>query len=195
MAILVTGGARSGKSSFAESYAAHLGKRGIYIATSPVFDDELESRVRLHRQRRDQSSFSWETIEEQFALDSLLQKLGEREEVAQKETVVLVDCLTLWLSNWLLRLEYSSGEAGVLQQIDALQEAIRRFPGSLLLVTNEVGYGIVPEHALGRMFRDLAGILNQRTAKACEQVFLVTAGIPLEIKSRAFHMERNNNPT
>lgn len=184
MAILVTGGARSGKSSFAEKYASRLGKQGIYIATSPVFDEELAERVRLHRKRRDESAFSWETVEEQYELTAVLSQLGRREEVKRKETVLLVDCLTLWLSNWLLRLD---NEAGVRQQIAALQEAIRAFPGTLLLVTNEVGGGIVPEHALGRVFRDLAGAMNQRVAAECEQVFLVTAGIPLEIKSRAFH--------
>jgi adenosylcobinamide kinase/adenosylcobinamide-phosphate guanylyltransferase len=186
MAILVTGGARSGKSTFAEMYAAHLGKRGIYIATSPVFDEELKTRVRLHQKRREESSFSWETVEEQYELAGLLDQLGKRRDVAQKETVLLVDCLTLWLSNWLLRLEQEAGDEKLQQQICLLQEAIRAFPGTLLLVTNEVGYGIVPEHALGRAFRDLAGILNQRVAQVCEQVFLVTAGIPLEIKSRAF---------
>jgi adenosylcobinamide kinase/adenosylcobinamide-phosphate guanylyltransferase len=182
-AILVTGGARSGKSRFAEKYAEHLGRKGIYIATSPVFDEELAERVRLHRMRREESAFSWETVEEQYELADVLHRLGKREDVQSREAVLLVDCLTLWLSNWLLRVEQEAALSG---QIAALLEEIRAFPGTLLLVTNEVGDGIVPEHKLGRVFRDLAGVMNQRVADVCKEVFLVTAGIPLEIKSRAF---------
>jgi adenosylcobinamide kinase/adenosylcobinamide-phosphate guanylyltransferase len=182
-AILVTGGARSGKSRFAEKYAAHLGSKGIYIATSPVFDEELAERVRLHRQRREASAFPWETVEEQYELAEVLRRLARRKDVQDGEAVLLVDCLTLWLSNWLLRVEQ---EAVVNERIASLLEEIRAFPGTLLLVTNEVGGGIVPEHRLGRVFRDLAGIMNQRVAEVCGQVFLVAAGIPMEIKSRAF---------
>lgn len=189
MVVLVTGGARSGKSTFAENYAAHLGSRGIYIATSPVFDEELRERVRLHRTRREQSAFSWETVEEPYELADLLQRLRSRAELWESETVVLVDCLTLWLSNWLLRTEHDNPAEQILEKVTRLQAVLDDFPGTILLVTNEVGYGIVPEYPLGRIFRDLAGIMNQRLAKGCDQVFLVTAGIPMELKSRAFRIE------
>jgi len=186
MVVMVTGGARSGKSTFAERYAAHLGKRGIYLATSPVFDEELSQRVAMHQARRKNSSFPWETIEEPYDLAEKLQELAKRPDVLAGETVLLVDCLILWLSNWLVRDELQPDLVLLLQKVTELQQVISSFPGTLLLVTNEVGYGIVPEYALGRMFRDAAGMMNQRVAEVSEQVFLVTAGIPLEIKSKAF---------
>lgn len=186
MVVMVTGGARSGKSTFAESYAAHLGKRGIYLATSPVFDEELSLRVAMHQERRENSSFRWETIEEPYDLAGKLEELAKRPDVLAGETVLLVDCLILWLSNWLVRDEPRPELAFLLQKVSELQQVISSFPGTLLLVTNEVGYGIVPEYALGRMFRDAAGMMNQRMAEVSEQVFLVTAGIPMEIKSKAF---------
>jgi adenosylcobinamide kinase / adenosylcobinamide-phosphate guanylyltransferase len=189
MKVLVTGGARSGKSTFAERYAAHLGERGIYIATSPIFDEELEQRVSLHQARREQSPFPWETVEEPFHLVDKLSELQARPDVQEGRTVLLVDCLILWLSNWLVREDAEPSVEHLLGQSMALQVAIRSFTGTILFVTNEVGYGIVPEYPLGRVFRDAAGIMNQRIAEECEQVFLVTAGIPLEIKGHAFRIE------
>lgn len=186
MVVLVTGGARSGKSTFAEKYAAHLGSRGIYIATSPVFDEELEERVRLHQQRREQSAFTWMTVEEPYELTGILQELRSRTDLWDSGTVVLVDCLILWLSNWLLYHEEEDAMERLLAKIGELQEALRDFPGTILLVTNEVGYGIVPDYPLGRVFRDMAGMMNQHVAAESDQVFLVTAGIPVELKSRAF---------
>jgi len=186
MVVMVTGGARSGKSTFAERYADHLGKRGIYLATSPVFDEELSQRVAMHQARRESSPFLWETIEEPYGLAEKLEDLAKRPDVQAAETVVLVDCLILWLSNWLIRDEQHADLEFLLQKVSELQRVICSFPGTLLLVTNEVGYGIVPEYALGRIFRDVAGMMNQRMAEVSEQVFLVTAGIPMEMKSKAF---------
>lgn len=186
MVVLITGGARSGKSSFAEKYAAHLGASGVYVATSPVFDEELKARVCHHQLRREQAAFDWETIEEPYALAEVLQGLAKRIETAEQDTVVLVDCLILWLSNWLLRYEQDDPLEQVMEKVTELMEAVRAYPGKLLLVTNEVGDGVVPEYELGRIFRDLAGWMNQRVAAECDQVFLVTAGIPVELTSRAF---------
>ncbi|QRG65850.1 bifunctional adenosylcobinamide kinase/adenosylcobinamide-phosphate guanylyltransferase [Brevibacillus choshinensis] len=186
MVVLITGGAKSGKSTFAERYAAKLGSAGIYIATSPVFDDELQARVLEHQQRREMSSIRWETIEEEFELDAVLKKLADDNELA--DTVVLVDCLILWLSNWLMRCGQHDAVQRILVQLDRLEQTLLTFPGTLLLVTNEVGYGIVPEYPLGRIFRDLAGVMNQRMAAVSDRVFLVTAGIPIELKSREFKM-------
>lgn len=202
MKILVTGGARSGKSSFAERYVAALGKgnQGIYVATAQAYDDEMRERLELHRAQRLRSGFVWDTVEEPYRLADTLDKLSGR----GGHQVVLVDCLTLWLSNWLLRLEQeregqrqpdSQVQVGVIQEttlgepIKQLITSIARFEGTLLLVTNEVGDGIVPEYALGRTFRDWAGMLNQRVATECDEVFLVTAGIPVELKKLAFRME------
>lgn len=188
MVIMITGGARSGKSTFAEKYAAQLGTRGIYIATSPVFDEELEERVRRHQQRREESAFSWMTVEEPYELTGILRELRMRSDLWEQGTVVLVDCLILWLSNWLVREEEEESTEPLMEKIQELEEALRDFPGTLLFVTNEVGYGIVPDYPLGRLFRDLAGVMNQRVAAMCDQVFLVTAGIPIEVKSRAFRL-------
>ncbi|MDF2684102.1 MAG: bifunctional adenosylcobinamide kinase/adenosylcobinamide-phosphate guanylyltransferase [Brevibacillus sp.] len=186
MVVLITGGAKSGKSTFAEKYATQLGAKGIYIATSPVFDAELQERVRLHQQRRERSAFGWETIEEPYELNAILSDLAGKKELWETGTVVLIDCLILWLSNWLLRFEQDHAAERIDEQLASLEEALRTFPGTLLLVTNEVGYGIVPDYPLGRIFRDLAGIMNQRIAAVCDCVFLVTAGIPIELKSREF---------
>lgn len=186
MAVLVTGGARSGKSSFAEKLAMHGSERGIYIATSHIYDEEMKERVGLHQQMRLASGYPWDTREEPFQLRELLLRLQDSGE----DAVVLVDCLTLWLSNWLLHHEGEvDASAQVMKHIDELVEAVSSYRGHLILVTNEVGDGIVPEYPLGRSFRDLAGRMNQRLAEVCEQVFLVTVGIPMELKSRAYRLE------
>jgi adenosylcobinamide kinase/adenosylcobinamide-phosphate guanylyltransferase len=221
MLILVTGGARSGKSSFAEQYASKLGHRGVYIATAQDCDEEMQARIALHRRQRENETFSWATIEEPFELAGTLENLhstpdpgvdqgfgalaqiaavndkdmSTTNEVPFQKTartpVILVDCLTLWLSNWLLRYE---GDAEVDQRLaaklDELELACRTYVGDALrhaiLVTNEVGYGLVPEYKLGRQFRDVSGIMNQRVARVADQVFLVTAGIPLELNSQRY---------
>ncbi|WP_028610934.1 bifunctional adenosylcobinamide kinase/adenosylcobinamide-phosphate guanylyltransferase [Paenibacillus harenae] len=197
MAILITGGARSGKSGFAEQYAMRSGPKGIYIATCQPYDEEMTDRIGKHRLDRDGSGFPWETFEEPYAADGLLGQLGSR--VAQNKRegieppVILLDCLTLWLTNWLLRIEHESFEASRLhEETDSLLAAIREFPvpGKLLIVTNEVGDGIVPAYPLGRRFRDEAGRLNQQAASICDRVFLVTAGIPVELKSQAFSWDQ-----
>ncbi|WP_409344776.1 bifunctional adenosylcobinamide kinase/adenosylcobinamide-phosphate guanylyltransferase [Paenibacillus sp. MBLB4367] len=184
MLVLITGGARSGKSSFAERYAAHLGSTGTYIATCQLYDDEMRDRVNMHKQDREASGFPWTTLEEPYELPALLDELSAG--VSGASPIVLVDCLTLWLSNWLLSEENESKAETTAAKMRELVDAAGRFDGILLMVTNEVGSGIVPEYKLGRVFRDLAGQLNRRLAEVSDQVFLVTAGIPLEIKSRAF---------
>jgi adenosylcobinamide kinase/adenosylcobinamide-phosphate guanylyltransferase len=186
MAVLVTGGARSGKSSFAEKLAMHSRERGIYIATSHIYDEEMRERVDLHQQQRLSSGYPWDTREEPFQLRELLLQLQANGE----DAAVLVDCLTLWLTNWLLQYEGEANAAAlVMKRVDELVETVSSYRGHLVLVTNEVGDGIVPEYPLGRSFRDLAGRMNQRLAEVCEQVFLVTAGIPMELKSRAYRLE------
>lgn len=182
MVVLVTGGVRSGKSTFAERYAAQMGSSGLYIATAQIYDEEMRVRVRRHLERREQSGYAWETVEEPYNLSGILSS-------ADNDKVILVDCLTLWLSNWLITYEKEE-EPGdlVWHKIEELTRNISAFSGTIILVTNEVGDGIVPEYALGRQFRDLAGLLNQRMAAVSEQVFLVTAGIPIELKSREFRL-------
>lgn len=180
--VLVTGGARSGKSSFAESYAATLGSQGLYIATSQAYDEEMKERIALHRREREERGYPWLTAEEPFDLAETL--------LRAEAPVVLVDCLTLWLSNWLLRVEQEpeTEQLGRLEEkIEELEHVFSSLDRPVVLVTNEVGSGLVPEYKLGRVFRDLSGRMNQRLARKADQVFLVTAGMPIELKSRAFH--------
>jgi adenosylcobinamide kinase / adenosylcobinamide-phosphate guanylyltransferase len=201
MAVLITGGARSGKSAFAEEYASRIGTAGVYIATSLPFDDEMAERVSLHRRAREAGRFPWTTVEEPR---ELAKRIGEYavkfSALSEAPPVLLVDCLTLWLTNRLLDAESERAEGRVTKEspsamrrledaADELVETAERYPYPLLFVTNEVGSGIVPEYALGRQFRDAAGRLNRRLAAVCDRVFLVTAGIPVELKSRAFRWD------
>lgn len=181
MVVLVTGGARSGKSAFAEKYAALRADRGTYVATAQALDDGMRERIALHRSQRERTGFRWETLEEPNDLAGALDRL-------KAEPVVLVDCLTLWLTNVLLEREEDEAAARerTMRRIDELQAALAGYPGNVILVTNEVGDGIVPEYPLGRLYRDLAGIMNQRIAAVSEEVFLVTAGIPVELRQIAF---------
>jgi adenosylcobinamide kinase/adenosylcobinamide-phosphate guanylyltransferase len=189
--ILVTGGARSGKSKFAEKYTMHFAADAVYIATAQIFDEEMKHRMELHQKRREAADYNWESIVEPYELAALLSKFNERETAP----LVLVDCLTLWLTNWLLQ---GLGEQALEQALPGLQQlleelleqykqALTEYRGTVIMVTNEVGAGIVPEYPLGRIYRDWAGMMNQQIAELCDQVFLVTAGIPLELKSHAFH--------
>ncbi len=192
--ILVTGGARSGKSSFAERLAQRLAARGTYIATAQALDAEMDDRVAQHRRRRDDVAPGfWATLEEPLQLAERLRALGAAasgQTAPQPPQVVLVDCLTLWLSNHVLVHEHDERmEARIEAELEELEAAIRQFPGRLVLVTNEVGNGIVPAYKLGRVFRDLAGRMNQRLARICDRVFLVTAGIPIELKSLEFRLD------
>lgn len=189
MISLITGGVRSGKSRFAVSYAAHLGQSALYVATATIGDEEMRQRIEQHRAERARSAFPWLTVEEPFDLCGLLDKWKGEPPIINRETVILVDCLTLWLSNWLLRYEHERPVENVTRLIGELTDTVKTFPGTVLLVSNEVGYGVVPDHLLGRQFRDLVGILNQQVASISDQVFLVTAGIPIEIKSRAYRFD------
>jgi adenosylcobinamide kinase/adenosylcobinamide-phosphate guanylyltransferase len=195
MAILVTGGARSGKSSFAEQYAMRVASRGIYLATCQPYDDEMRERTLKHQLDRDESGFNWETREEAYDAASLLAQFARQFALELEEgiepPVVLLDCLTLWLTNWLMLDEQQPpSDKRLAIEIENLIDAIHHYPFPLLMVTNEVGDGIVPAYPLGRIFRDEAGRLNQRIASICDRVFLVTAGIPLELKSQAFRWEQ-----
>jgi adenosylcobinamide kinase / adenosylcobinamide-phosphate guanylyltransferase len=166
---LVLGGARSGKSRYAESLIAALPSPWrppwAYIATAEAGDDEMAERIAVHRARR---GSSWETIEAPRDLAGALQSCRHRP--------VLVDCLTLWLSNLMLASVDIDAETAQLERVVAATGA------PIVLVANEVGYGLVPDHPLGRRFRDLQGVLNQRIAARAARVVLVVAGLPLAVK-------------
>lgn len=162
---LVLGGARSGKSRYAAQCAMASGLPVTFIATAQAFDDEMAERIARHRADR---PTGWRTVEEPLALAASL----AREAAAGH--CLLVDCLTLWLSNVLL--------AGREDEIETLIATLPTLPGQLILVSNEVGFGIVPENALARRFRDEQGRLNQQIARLAERVTLVAAGLPLPLK-------------
>jgi adenosylcobinamide kinase/adenosylcobinamide-phosphate guanylyltransferase len=164
---LVLGGARSGKSRYAEGLVDRHPGRRTYLATAEVLDDEMAARVKTHRDRRDSD---WRTVEEPLELAHVLK--AETEQGA----AVLVDCLTLWLGNLLGK------ERDVETEIDSLTTALGQFGGPVVFVSNEVGQGIVPDNALARRFRDLAGILHQRLAEKADHVVFVTAGLPMKLK-------------
>jgi Adenosyl cobinamide kinase/adenosyl cobinamide phosphate guanylyltransferase len=192
MTVLITGGARSGKSSFAEQYAAKLADKGVYIATASIGDDEMRERIELHRKQREESAFCWQTIEEKLALPAQLRSLNEAAEASVREgrqaPVVLVDCLTLWLTNKLLAHEHEPAER-LEQEVDQLVDAIASYRHPLLLVTNEVGSGIVPAYPLGRTFRDAAGRMNRKIAAIADRTFLVVSGIPVDLSRIAVSLD------
>jgi adenosylcobinamide kinase / adenosylcobinamide-phosphate guanylyltransferase len=180
-ATLIIGGARSGKSALAERLARDSGREVVYLATAQAGDGEMRARILHHRTRR---PAHWRTVEEPLLLAGIL-----RRECAAGR-IVLVDCLTLWLTNLMLAGAEPLAEAGELvlppvfeRERAALFEALdAALPGELVLVSNEVGMGIVPMGALARRFADEAGRLNQELAARAERVILVAAGLPLVLK-------------
>jgi adenosylcobinamide kinase/adenosylcobinamide-phosphate guanylyltransferase len=164
---LVLGGARSGKSRHAESLiTASAPPPWIYIATAQAFDAEMTERIAHHRARR---GAGWQTVEAP-------QDLAETIDKAPPDTAILVDCLTLWLTNRML------AEADIEADSAMLEKVLARRRGSTVLVSNEVGSGVVPDNALARRFADLQGRLNQRIAARADHVVLVVAGLPLTVK-------------
>lgn len=167
--ILVTGAARAGKSRYAEGRAKELGTRRLYIATAEPNDLEMRRRIEEHKTRRGDD---WATIEEPLQLsEKLLEQRGQTD-------CALVDCLTLWLSNLVLRYDVTYAQS----QVTEFVQTVAHLDFHLVLVTNEVGWGIVPDNSLARQFRDLSGWANQRIAAAANEVALIVAGIPMIVK-------------
>lgn len=170
---LILGGVRSGKSRYAEGVAEQLqaqqGDTLCYLATATAGDREMESRIAHHQQQR---SDAWELIEEPIALASVLQA------EAQAGRILLVECLTLWLTNLLV----AEDESLLQRERDHLLEVLPQLPGTILMVSNETGQGVVPMDALSRRFCDEAGRLHQQLAAECERVTWVVAGLPQPLK-------------
>jgi adenosylcobinamide kinase/adenosylcobinamide-phosphate guanylyltransferase len=162
---LVLGGARSGKSRYAESLITALPPPWVYVATGQALDAEMAARIDAHRARR---GAGWTTVEAPRDLAAAL--------AAHAKAPILVDCLTLWLSNLMM------ADAQIEQEIDRLARVLAEAAAPVILVANEVGSGIVPDNALARRFRDLQGGLNQRIAALADQVVMVVAGLPLYLK-------------
>ena len=166
LTILVTGGARSGKSSFAEKRTKQLGSSLIYIATSEIIDSEMEKRVAEHQARR---GSEWQTLHAPL-------KLAEALSETDGKGPCLVDCLTIWLNNLIFHNE------DTVVATKELIKVLEQRSDPVVLVTNEVGSGIVPENALARRFRDEAGRMNQIISQVADEVYLSVSGIPLQIK-------------
>jgi adenosylcobinamide kinase/adenosylcobinamide-phosphate guanylyltransferase len=177
---LVFGGARSGKSAWAERLAQESGKEVVYIATAHAGDAEMQARIAHHRARRDTA---WRTVEEGLQLGAAIDRWSA------PGRLVLVDCLTIWLSNLLFAEAREFPEVGAVtppevfhRERAALLGALEQAKGDVVLVSNEVGMGIVPQGAVSRWFVDEAGRLNQEVAARCERVVFVAAGLPLMLK-------------
>lgn len=175
--ILVTGGARSGKSSFAENFALKIGNgRAAYIATAQIFDDEMNFRVKLHQSRRGDN---WRTFEAPFAAEEKIFEAGKNFKA------ILFDCVTIYVSNFLCTTELDNEKflyenlRGLIQK---LIDAAKNSDAVTIFVTNEVGVGIVPENKMARRFRDLAGLANQMLAAQADKVFLTVAGLAVDLK-------------
>ena len=167
---LVLGGARSGKSAFAEGLVCETGLRRVYLATGEAGDEEMRARIAHHRARR---GSDWHTVEEPLALADALTR------ETRQERALLVDCLTLWLSNLML------ANRNVEAETERLCAALRGANGPVVLVSNEVGLGLVPETPLGRAFRDAQGRLNQAVASVADNVAFIAAGLPLWLKRQS----------
>ena len=168
--MLVIGGARSGKSCYAQNLAENSGKIPVLIATAAAGDAEMAARIATHQADR---GSHWRVVEEEIDVAGALFR------EAAPDKVIVVDCLTLWLSNLML------GSQDIETHCEALARAVAGLGGPAIFVSNEVGCGIVPENALGRAFRDAQGRLNQRLASICDAVVLVAAGLPLQLKPSA----------
>ncbi len=176
---LILGGARSGKSNFAQALARKRGGDAVlFVATAEARDDEMRTRIAAHRAVR---PAAWQTLEAPREIARAL-------ESAARARVIVVDCVTLWASNVLLA-EESNARQTMSREIDALLAWYRANDAEMILVSNEVGMGLVPDNELGRAYRDLLGAVNKQLAESADEVFLLVAGLPVEIKARATRLE------
>lgn len=171
--IFIVGGARSGKSSFALKLAESIKGKRLYIATAETLDEEMKERIKKHKKDRGNN---WNTIEEPIKIADVIKK-------NKKYGVILLDCLTLWISNLIHKEARVRGQgSGVIKSITELISACKEPKASIIIVSNEVGLGIVPDNPLARQFRDIAGFANQKIADAADEVYFMVSGIPLKIK-------------
>jgi adenosylcobinamide kinase/adenosylcobinamide-phosphate guanylyltransferase len=178
----ITGGARSGKSTYAEKIAEYSGKKVTYLATAEALDEEMEDRIREHRRRR---PASWHTVEEPHHVASVLEEIG------QSDGVVLIDCLTLLISNLLFSSEEGEQHSEVVfAEINKLAQVARDSVADVILVSNEVGLGVVPEYPQGRVYRDVTGWANQIMTKEADFAYFLVSGMALDIK--ALHIKPEN---
>lgn len=173
--VLITGGGRSGKSSFAQKSAEQTADNRLYIATCPVIDEEMAARVRKHQLQRGDG---WNTLEEEINLSDAIKQ-------SAVYPVILVDCLTLWINNLMYQAELNGDEVWedqVEEKCIEILNTCKSIDTTVFFVTNEVGMGIVPENAISRRFRDLSGRCSQTIAAGADEVYLCVSGIPMRIK-------------
>jgi adenosylcobinamide kinase/adenosylcobinamide-phosphate guanylyltransferase len=182
--ILIGGGVRTGKSALALARAQELGTRRVFIATAQAFDPEMHARIDAHKAER---GAAFTTLEAPFALTEAL------EQAAREGDVVVVDCLTFWISNLLMR---GDSQSHVLEEVEHFACALERRALHAIVVTNEVGMGVVPESALGRAFRDVMGRAHQRLAACADEVFFSALGLMLRLKPEplAVHATKQEKP-
>lgn len=191
---LITGGVRSGKSTFAEEMVKNSGNKVVYIATAQCIDKEMEERIALHRARRPSD---WEVKEVPYNLHETIKNIA-------KDKIILIDCLTIYLTNHLLALapnpedvnDWSIIQKQLMEVVEKLIDTLKESNSIIVIVSNEIGLGLVPPYPLGRVFRDIAGLANQQIAKISSKVIFVAAGIPIDlkqfkIKEDFFKKERN----
>lgn len=169
--ILITGGARSGKSRFAQTLAEHLEGHKVFIATAQPLDEEMSTRIEKHKRER---PAGWDTIEESARLAQAVKKCSGNYQV------VLIDCLTMWISHLLTQRTLSESE--IVNEVQSLITSCKTVQGTVVIVSNEVGWGIVPANKVSRIFRDIVGRANQDIASHADKVYLVVSGIPLKLK-------------
>lgn len=171
MIIFITGGVRSGKSDFAQRLAEQRQGPRVYLATAQAMDDEMKDRIQNHKVKRGDR---WDTLEEHIYIGRALQA------AKNDYDTILLDCLTLWMSNILC--QGSAGEAMLSDVTEAFFKSLDSFSKTLIVVSNEVGMGIVPDNSLARTYRDQLGYVNQRMAARADEVYLLVSGIPVKIK-------------
>jgi adenosylcobinamide kinase/adenosylcobinamide-phosphate guanylyltransferase len=170
--IFITGGCRSGKSQFALDYANRHFRKKLYLATCEALDEEMVKRIEDHKKRR---GLDWQTVEEPIKIaEAIRQHENDME-------VILLDCITLWLSNLLIR---QKSDYAIMEEVSRLIDTVKQGQPSLIFVSNEVGMGIVPVDPLGRRFRDLAGMANQKMAEGAQTVVFMVSGIPIFLKGK-----------
>ncbi|RUM42103.1 MAG: bifunctional adenosylcobinamide kinase/adenosylcobinamide-phosphate guanylyltransferase [Desulfocapsa sp.] len=174
--LFITGGARSGKSDYAQTRAEEFPGKHFFLATCPVVDQEMTDRIKRHQQGRKKSI--WQTIEEEVTVSRVLDTLPE-------DSICLLDCLTLWVNNLLYRAELDKtdfNENTINSHMKVFLDAAEKYKGMLICVSNEVGMGIVPDNPAARMYRDCVGRCNRLLAAAADEVVLVSCGLPLILK-------------
>lgn len=168
---MVTGGAKSGKSSLALEVCDAMDKEKIFLATAQALDQEMEKRIRRHKEER---TSEWRTIEEPLDVPGVLSRLD------REDRVILVDCLTLWVNN--LYMNHGDEQEAILSHVDRLVRTLSGVRGAVVVVSNEIGWGIVPGDPVSRAYRDTVGFVNQQVARTSSKVVVVVSGLPLVLK-------------